>query len=1222
MEEAVSNKNNPKRLQAIMKPLAEVAEFNEIYRDIHKNTGIVEINGCVDSEKLHLINGLGDGFRNILIVTYSEQRGREITEDFSLYNDAVKFYPARDLIFYQADIHGNMLPAERLSCLAPFFKEAFGEEMIRSKMQNESVQINLNLSARFAPQIGTDVIVTTFDALMEELAPLTALTAHIMRISAGDSINLKELERELITLGYGRNYQIEDAGQFAIHGGIIDIFPLTEVNPIRIELWGDEVDSMRSFDVLTQRSLEKLSEVTIYPASEIILDESEIEEGLARIEKEGRDYEKKLRDQFLTKEAHAVKNNVLEITEHIRNIGTEGCNIESYLNYFYDRTENLLAYLNKEETLIILDEPKRLKEAGRVVEEEFEDSMKNRLEKGLILPRQAELLIPVSRVISELDSFHTAALSALPLSKSLIKTQSRYTIVTKSVNSYNNSFEALLSDLKRLKKNGYRALLMSASRTRAKRLSEDLANEGISAFYTENTDKEIKKGEVMLCPGRLRQGFEYPLIKFIVIAESDIFPERKKKKRKKLKDGQSVRSFDELSVGDYVIHESHGLGVYEGIEKVTVENVTKDYMRIRYRDDGMLFIPATALDSVQKYAGKKATVTKLNKLGSSEWGKTKQKVKNEIDVIASDLVELYAKRMEKSGYMFGPDTVWQREFEESFEFEETDDQLAAIMDTKTDMESRKIMDRLICGDVGYGKTEIAIRAAFKAVQDGKQVVYLVPTTILAQQHYNTFIQRMKDYPIRIDMLSRFRSAKEIKDTLTNLRKGLVDIVIGTHRVLSKDVVFKDLGLLIIDEEQRFGVRHKETIKKLKESVDVLTLTATPIPRTLHMSLIGIRDMSVLEEAPQDRMPIQTFVMEYNEELVREAIGRELARNGQVFYVYNRVNTIADMAAALRRLLPEARIEFAHGQMKEQQLENIMYDFVNGDIDVLVSTTIVETGLDIPNVNTMIIHDSDHMGLSQLYQLRGRVGRSNRIAYAFMLYKKDKILREVAEKRLKAIREFTELGSGFKIAMQDLEIRGAGNILGERQSGHMEVIGYDLYVKMLNEAIKQKKGIETEQNDFDTGVELNVDAYIPDSYIMNEYQKLDIYKRIAAIATEEEREEMMGELTDRFGTLPAAVINLLDIALLRALAREVYVTEIKGEDRAVKLSIYENAAYDNAKIGPFIASYKGRLILKTVAKPYFIYSYTKGIVYEGNRLLKYIMGLLTDMKEALVNSEIT
>ncbi|MBQ7564485.1 MAG: transcription-repair coupling factor [Lachnospiraceae bacterium] len=1180
-------------MSAITLPLSEISEYNEITKDIEKRAGIVEINGCSDSQKQHLAYGLSEKYRNTVIVTYSEQRANDILSDYSYYNKEVKFYPARDLIFYQADIHGNLLPAKRLEALSPLFEK----------------------NGRNRADAKGAAIVTTFDALMEELAPFEALLSHILSLSTGDSVNLSDLERELTTLGYGRNYQVEDKGQFSIHGGIVDIFPLTEVNPVRIELWGDEIDSIRSFDVLTQRSLEKLESFQVYPASEIILNEDEIEEGLYKIRTEGEVFEEKLRKEFLTKEAFAVKSAVTEITEHIRNIGIEGCNIESYLNYFYDDTESLLSYFNKEETLILLDEPARLLELGQLIEDEFSDSMKNRLEKGLILPKQAELLITSSEVLSRLDGFATASLNILPLPGGVLKNRisSHYSLITKSVNSYNNSFEALLSDLTRLKKNGYRVLLISQGRTKGKRLAEDLLENGINAFYSENTDHVIQKSEVMITPGSLRQGFEYPLIKFIVISENDIFTAQKKKRRRKSKDGQSIRSFAELTVGDYVIHESHGLGVYEGIEKVTIDNITKDYMKLRYRDDGRLFIPATALDSVQKYAGKKAQVVKLNKLGSSEWNKTKQKVREEIDVIASDLVELYAKRREQSGYVFHPDTVWQTEFEEKFEYEETEDQLLAIEDTKRDMESTKIMDRLICGDVGYGKTEIAIRAAFKAVQDSKQVVYLVPTTILAQQHYNTFVQRMKDYPIRIDMLSRFCTPAEIRKTVEDLKKGAVDIVIGTHRVLSKDVGFKDLGLLIIDEEQRFGVRHKETIKKLRESVDVLTLTATPIPRTLHMSLIGIRDMSLLEEAPQDRVPIQTFVMEYNEELVREAVGRELARGGQVYYVYNRVNTIADMTAALRKLLPDAVIEFAHGQMKEQQLENIMLDFVNGEIDVLVSTTIVETGLDIPNVNTMIIHDSDNMGLSQLYQLRGRVGRSNRTAYAFMLYRKDKILREVAEKRLKAIREFTELGSGYKIAMQDLEIRGAGNILGERQSGHMEAIGYDLYCRMLNEAIQRKKGAEVAES-FDTSVELSADAYIPDFYIMNEYQKLDIYKRIAAIDNAEEREEMRAELTDRFGPLPASVINLIDIAYMRLLAKEVFITEIKGEERAIKLSIYENASYIPEKIGPFVGSYKGLLILKTIAKPYFLYSFPRGTLLEGGRLIRYVTELLQSMRE--------
>ena len=580
--------------------------------------------------------------------------------------------------------------------------------------------------------------------------------------------------------------------------------------------------------------------------------------------------------------------------------------------------------------------------------------------------------------------------------------------------------------------------------------------------------------------------------------------------------------------------------------------------------------------------------------------------------MAQDLVKLYAARQEKQGFVYGPDTVWQREFEEMFQFEETDDQLLAIADTKKDMESTKIMDRLICGDVGFGKTEVAIRAAFKAVQEDKQVVYLVPTTILAQQHYNTFVQRMKDFPVRVDLLCRFRTPAEQKKTLEDLKKGAVDILIGTHRVLSKDVKFKDLGLLIVDEEQRFGVTHKEKIKQLKNNIDVLTLTATPIPRTLHMSLIGIRDMSVLEEAPNERQEIQTYVCEYNEEMIREAISRELNRGGQVYYVYNRVNTIVEMSNTIAKLVPEANVAFAHGQMKERELERIMYDFINGDIDVLVSTTIIETGLDISNVNTMIIHDADTMGLSQLYQLRGRVGRSNRTAYAFLMYKRNKMLKEVAEKRLSAIREFTELGSGFKIAMRDLEIRGAGNLLGEAQHGHMEAVGYDLYCKMLNESVRELKGEQQIQEKYETVMDLDIDAYIPDKYIRNEYQKLDIYKRIAMIESREEQDDMLEELLDRFGEPPKAVQNLLSIARLKAEAHQAFITEVTQKGDFIKLVMYEKTQADPKKIEQMVQKYQGKMKFVIDARPYFLYTKPRKSAKDNKDVLELTRGMIEDI----------
>ena len=728
-------------------------------------------------------------------------------------------------------------------------------------------------------------------------------------------------------------------------------------------------------------------------------------------------------------------------------------------------------------------------------------------------------------------------------------------------------------------------ILLSGSRTRAKRLADDLMAEGLNAFYSEDYDHEVKPGEIMTGYGKIKKGYEYPMLKFVVISESDIFGgEKKKKKRKRIYEGEKIASFTDLNIGDYVVHESHGLGIYRGIEKIEVDKTEKDYIKIEYAGGGNLYILATQLEQIQKYAGAGAKKPKLNKLGGQEWNKTKSRVKGAVREIAEDLVKLYAVRQNDRGFAFGPDTVWQKEFEEMFPFEETEDQDLAIAATKADMESTKIMDRLICGDVGYGKTEIAIRAAFKAVQDGKQVAFLVPTTILAQQHYNNFVQRMKDFPVNIDLLCRFRSSAEQKKTIEKLKKGQVDIIIGTHRLLSKDVVYKDLGL--------FGVAHKEKIKQLKTNIDVLTLTATPIPRTLHMSLIGIRDMSVLEEPPMDRVPIQTYVMEYNEELVREAISRELARGGQAYFVYNRVREIADVATKIAELVPEANVAYAHGQMKETELENIMYRFINGEIDVLVSTTIIETGLDISNVNTMIIHDADNMGLSQLYQLRGRVGRSNRTAYAFLMYKRDKMLKEVAEKRLAAIKEYTELGSGFKIAMRDLEIRGAGSLLGERQHGHMEAVGYDLYCKMLNEAVKEAKGIAVEES-FDTSIDIVIDAYIPMGYIPNELQKLDIYKRIADIETQEETEEMTEELIDRFGDPPKSVENLLYIAKIKSMAHRLYFTEVAQKGESVRFTLYEKARIDVAKIPELVAAYGQKVTFTADPKnPYFTYHLKK------------------------------
>ncbi len=1081
-------------MKALLKPLEELADYESIYKNRIKEPGMIKVSGCINSQNSHLMWGLSQGIKYSLILCADETKAKECYEEISMLREDTYLYPAKDLLFYQADLRSKELTKQRMQVLQVLSREE------------------------------ACTVITTVDAFMDFLISKEKLQTETIRISYDGRLDLQKLEEQLVEFGYEREGQISFPGQFAVRGGILDVFPLTEEYPVRIELWGDEVDSIRAFEVDSQRSIENLREVVIAPAEE----------------------------------------------------GGDERNGVSFWNYF-----------PKEESLLLLNEPVRVFENGERIQEEYADAMEKRQEEN------CAPIFPMKEILSRINSYSSIGCFSLDMKLKAIKIRESYSIHAQGVGSYNGSFDTLTLDLKKWKRKGYRVVLLSGSRTRAKRLAEDLRDYDLKSFYTEDRERTVEPGEIMTAYGHVAEGYEYPMLKFVVISETDIFGRRKKKKHKKQYEGRKIRDFSDLKPGDYVVHVNHGLGIYQGIEKIVVDKISKDYMKIAYAQGGNLYIPATQLDLIQKYASADAKQPKLNKLGTQEWHRTKTKVRGAVQEIARDLVKLYAARLDQKGFVYGKDTVWQQEFEEMFPFEETEDQLSAIEAVKQDMESPKIMDRLVCGDVGFGKTEVAIRAAFKAVQESKQVVYLVPTTILAQQHYNTFLQRMKDFPVRIDLLCRFRTPKEQKKTLEDTQKGLVDIVIGTHRVLSKDLEFKDLGLLIIDEEQRFGVQHKEKIKTLKKNVDVLTLTATPIPRTLHMSLVGIRDMSVLEEAPNDRMPIQTYVMEYNEEMVREAIERECARGGQVYYVYNRVEDIADMAGRIKKIVPDANVAYAHGQMREQELEEIMYAFINREIDVLVTTTIIETGLDISNANTMIIHDADRLGLSQLYQLRGRVGRSNRMAYAFLLYRRDKMLKEVAEKRLAAIREFTDLGSGFKIAMRDLEIRGAGNLLGAEQHGHMQAVGYDMYCKMLNEAVRHLKGETELEEEYTTTMDLNVDAYIPESYIKNEYQKLDIYKRIATIENDQEMEDMLEELTDRFGEPPKKVERLLQVAAIKVKAHKLYITAVEQKGESYTFTMLEQAKVVPEKIPQLIASYKGDLIFKSEnGAPTFAYEKRK------------------------------
>ena len=1170
-------------MKTFVQPLENLNGFSEMVKSATKAKGLYSITGCIDAQKPHMIYAFNNGLCNKVIVTFSEQRAKELYEDYRFFESNVVYYPAKDVLFYQSDIRGNVLTAERIRAL---------------KAIRELERVTL---------------ITTFDALMNTQASPDKIWDSVLRLAPGDEVDLEAVKAQLVRMGYEKEYQVETMGQFALRGGILDIFPLTEENPIRIEMWGDEIDTIRSFDTETQKSIENVDEVSIYPACELVLTEEEKQAGIQRLLEEAKKTSDKLRKDMKTEEAHRMLSLAEEKVEEWGELSIYA-GMDAYMSYFSEERTGLLDYFNPEETLVFFDELTRCVERGKQTETEYSESMKHRLEKGYVLPGQIKELFMEREIVGKCQRFSCISLAALDAKANGLKQQGVFGIHVKSVNAYNNSFELLVKDLKNYRKNHYKIVLLSGSRTRAKRLAEDLLDEGLASFYTEDYDHDLVEGQIMVCYGKVHKGYDYPILQFAVITESDIFgAEKKKKKRHRTYEGEKIASFTDLSVGDYVVHENHGLGVYKGIEKIEVDKTLKDYIKIEYASGSNLYILATQLEMIQKYAGKDAKKPKLNKLGGQEWARTKTKVRGAVKEIAGDLVQLYALREEKNGFVYGPDTVWQREFEELFPFEETEDQVTAIAETKRDMESTKIMDRLICGDVGYGKTEVAIRAAFKAVQEGKQVAYLAPTTILAQQIYNTFSQRMKDFPVRVDLMCRFRSSTEMKRTVEDLKKGQVDIVVGTHRILSKDVAFKDLGLLVIDEEQRFGVGHKEKIKQMKTNVDVLTLTATPIPRTLHMSLIGIRDMSVLEEPPMDRLPIQTYVMEYNEEMVREAINRELARDGQVFYVYNKVKDIDDVTTKIQALVPDANVAFAHGQMKESDLEKIMYRFINGEIDVLVSTTIIETGLDISNVNTMIIHDADNMGLSQLYQLRGRVGRSNRTAYAFLMYRRNKMLREVAEKRLAAMKEYSELGSGFKIAMRDLEIRGAGNLLGAEQSGHMEAVGYDLYCKMLNEAVKEAKGMEVEEK-FETSIDINTSAYIPPTYVANEMQKLDIYKRIAGIETEEEVEEMLEELIDRFGEPPKSVQNLLTIARLKYMAHSVYVREVSQKGEELKLVMYEKAPINPIRIPQLLDVNKPYLKFAADAQnPYFTYAMNANSREKGKDVVEILKNLLEMMR---------
>ncbi|MBR6020602.1 MAG: transcription-repair coupling factor [Lachnospiraceae bacterium] len=1152
-------------MKTYTEPMRASREFEAVEEHLRRGETPVLVTGCTPVQKAQFMYAAGAPFRYRLIIAEDDLKAKLLYEDYREFDPATVYMPDKDLIFFSAGVQGNATLRARMEVL---------RRMAETKEQG-----------------GRLTVVTTIRTGLERLQPLEEILEARMAITRDTEISPTDLGKRLAEMSYRRTEQVETAGEYAIRGGILDVFPISQSNPYRIEFWGDSIDDIKVFDAASQRSIEPVDGVTIYPAVELVLSETEREDGLARM---ARDVEKtaaKLDKEKKYDEAHHLRVTGSELADNIRDL-PGSVNLGAFIDYFKKNTTSFFSYFPKEETVVFLDEPTNMAENAEAAEAEYTESMEARLAAGSLLPGQLRAINDDRRVFAELAAMRTVAVATFVVRDTLIDYRYQYDLGVRAISSYGKNLEALAKDLAAYKKKGYRMLLVSPSHTRARNLVAELEEHGVISFYTEDPDRVVGAREVMIVYGKLRCGFEYPLLKFVVITESDIFGrERAKVERKK--SNRKALDYRELANGDYVIHENNGVGIYRGLVQMTTDGVTKDYVKVEY-EGGNCYVPATGLDVLQKYADADIDKKpKVSRLGGTEWKKTKAKVQKSVNNIAQELINLYAIRQSRKGFAYSEDKEWQREFEERFPFEETDDQLRAIADTKRDMESERIMDRLICGDVGYGKTEIALRAAFKAVLDGKQVAVLVPTTILAQQHYNTFSQRLMDFPCRVDMLSRFRSKTEQERTVADIRKGLVDIVIGTHRILSKDVQFKNLGLLIVDEEQRFGVTHKEKIKQLRNDVDALTLTATPIPRTLHMSLIGIRDMSILEEPPLDRLPIQTFVMEFSPEIAREAINRELAREGQVYYIYNRVNGISEKAAQIQELCPDANVAYAHGQMNERELEKIMTRFINREIDVLVSTTIVETGMDISNVNTMIIDGAERLGLSQMYQLRGRVGRSNRIAYAFLMYHRDKILTETAEKRLKAIRDYTELGAGYRISLRDLEIRGAGNLLGAEQHGQIATVGYELYCKMLNEAIRAMKGDTEVREMFETQIDADLDAYIPATYIRNEIQKLDMYKRIASIESAEDLEELQDELTDRFGDMPECVDLLLRVAYLKALAHKAYVEKLTIRGGFLVMRMFANANLRVEEMPDVVAQFGSRLHVQAGKDPVFTYAFSGG-----------------------------
>ena len=1107
--------------------LKNIKDYTQLLEKLNSGKSSIYINGMVRESFPHFLYALlQNQKKSIFVVVEDELRAKEIYDSANnLPNIDISLYPKSDIGFY------NITPLE-------------------SSQNDSRIKIMNRLTGE-----ETFIIVASVEAIRKKISTPKYFKSSTIDINVSDELDVEEFVNKLNNLQYERVETVESRGQFAIRGGIIDIYPIDNEHPVRIELFDVEVDSIRVFSISDQRSIENTDKITITPAREFLLTEKDKANIIKGIDRDidiarnkfmyGVDKEKLI--EKYTQIREMVENNFILSNPDL---------VMPYIKP--DSYASILDYID-EDSIVIFEDLARVYDRASDIEARYQEDISYQIEKGEVFVSHEKIPFKFNDNLKQIKEFSTINITQLKKRTRLLSPELDLSLVTVETQVYNRNFSLLTSNLKDMIYSGYKVIIMAQNHEKASGLVELLKTEDIPALYTDTIEHEIKSSQIYITPFSLSKGFEYRALKQIFITHNEIYGKTHvgtKKRRYKKMSGQDIVSYSDLIAGDYVVHENHGIGLYKGIEQIKVAQKVKDYLVVEYRGTDRLFIPTDQMNLIQKYIGGENRAPRLNKLGAPEWSKTKQRAKKALDEIAEDLLEIYARRMKESGYAFSKDTHWQREFEDSFIYEETEAQLRSIEEIKGDMEKARPMERLLCGDVGYGKTEVALRAAFKAIMDGKQVAFLVPTTILAQQHYHTAIERFKDFPVNIEMISRFRTAKEQREILKKVSEGSVDLLIGTHRLLSKDLKFKELGLLIIDEEQRFGVRHKDKLKELRENIDVLMLSATPIPRTLQMGLVGIRDMSLLDEAPEERFPTTTYVLEYEPMIIREAIIKEMERGGQIYFVYNRVYDIEEMAFKIQELVPEASIVTAHGRMNERSLEKVMIDFTNGEYDILLSTSIIETGLDIHNVNTMIIYNADYMGLSQLYQLKGRIGRGGRTSYAYFTYEKGKSLTEISEKRLKAIRDFTEFGSGFKIAMRDLELRGAGNLLGEVQHGHIDQIGYDLYVKLLERAISEAKGEESSTESREVAIDLGVDSYIPTNYIKSGTDKVEIYKRIAEIESTEELEDMIDELIDRFGDLPDPVINVMYISLLKSLATKIGFTQISGGDESIKFE-YDN-----------------------------------------------------------------